>query len=110
MLLDFKPPRFKRNTFFEKIVTVIETLGDMGVEVLSYQCSVAKDGERLTLVTENEVVAAYKTKEKMGRRRRGRPGLLPHGEAGLHGQCDARRGAGAVPEQNRAWKLRLRKW
>ena len=64
VLLDFKPPRFKRNTFFEKIVTVIETLGEMGVEVLSYQCSAAKDGERLTLVTENEVTAAYKTKEK----------------------------------------------
>lgn len=64
VLLDFKPPRFKRNTFYEKIVTVIETLSDMGMEILSYQCAVAKDGERLTLVTENEVVAAYKTKEK----------------------------------------------
>ncbi len=66
VLLDFVPPRFKRNTFFEKIVTVIETLEEMGVKVLSYKCSVAVDEDRLALVTETEVIDAYKAgKEKI---------------------------------------------
>ncbi len=62
LLLDFKPPRFKRNTFYEKIVTVIETLDEMGMEILNYQCALAKDGDKLTLVTEQDIVMAYKAK------------------------------------------------
>lgn len=64
MLLDFTPPRFKRNTFFEKIATTIAALEDMGVRIVSYRCATQKDIRGLGLVTEQEVLAAHKQNKK----------------------------------------------
>lgn len=64
ILLDFQPPRFKRNTFFEKVVTVTETLTDMGIRIMSYKCATEKGGRALTLVTEADVMDAFRKKEK----------------------------------------------
>jgi len=64
ILLDFRPPRFKRNTFFEKVVTVTETLTDMGIRIMSYKCSTEKGANALTLVTEQDVMDAFRKKEK----------------------------------------------
>ncbi len=64
VLLDFTPPRFKRNTFFEKIITILETLEEMGVKVVSYKCSEQDDSNRYSLVTETEVLSTYKAGKK----------------------------------------------
>ncbi len=61
VLLDFEPPKYKRNTFFEKIVTILTTLEDMGMKVLTYKCSTPDNEQRYTLVTETEVLEAYKS-------------------------------------------------
>ncbi|GHS92606.1 hypothetical protein AGMMS50276_00880 [Synergistales bacterium] len=62
VVLDFEPPRFKRNTFYEKLVDVLGTLRDMGANLLTYKCATQKDMEGLTLVTEADVMDAWKNK------------------------------------------------
>jgi hypothetical protein len=62
VVMDFEPPRFKRNTFYEKLVDVIGTLQDMGIRLLTYKCATRKGLEGLTLVTEADVMEAWKNK------------------------------------------------
>ncbi|GHU67286.1 hypothetical protein AGMMS49983_18240 [Clostridia bacterium] len=59
LLLDFEPPDFKRNTFYEKIVTSLQTLTDIGIKTITYRCRSEETGV-LALVTETDVVAAFK--------------------------------------------------
>jgi len=57
-LLDFEPPRFKRNTFFERVVSAIETLEDVGIGISTYRCVQGPEEGMLALVTERDVVSA----------------------------------------------------
>ncbi|MEA5002800.1 MAG: hypothetical protein VB081_04810 [Christensenella sp.] len=59
VLLDFEAPRFKRNTFYEKLCDVLGVLREMGMHTLGYRVSGEKGREGLSLVTEREVVEAY---------------------------------------------------
>jgi hypothetical protein len=59
VLLDFEPPRFRRNTFFEKLADTLATLQDMGVRILTYKCA-QKGAEGLCLVTEADVTEAWR--------------------------------------------------
>ncbi len=61
VLLDFAPPRFKRNTFFEKVATTAQTLEDMGAVILTYKCASKEGAEGLSLVTEGDVTAAVRS-------------------------------------------------
>lgn len=60
LLLDFQTPKFKRATFFAKVVEAIDILTNMGVRVIAYRPA-QEFGEvlREALVTENEVKAAF---------------------------------------------------
>lgn len=64
ILLDFKPPKFRRGTFFESIVNAIDALTSMDVKVAMYK--VAKDGNanKVALVTEAEIIDAHHSGEK----------------------------------------------
>ncbi len=66
ILLDFDIPRFKRATFFERVVDSIDVLTNMGVRIEAYKPS--RDGmdiaEVKTLVTEMDVLDAYKNGSK----------------------------------------------
>lgn len=62
IMLDFQPPHFKRNTFFEKVLDVLETLTDMGIRTFSYAVSTPGGERALTLVTEQDVMDAYRNK------------------------------------------------
>ena len=56
VLLDFDVPRFKRATFFEKVVDALDVLTNMGVSVISYNPASEKEEEkRLSLITETQV-------------------------------------------------------
>ena len=56
ILLDFDVPRFKRATFFEKVVDALDVLTNMGVSILSYNPASEREEEpRLGLVTETQV-------------------------------------------------------
>lgn len=57
VLLDFQPPKFKRGTLFEKAVSAIEALQDMGVEVVYLG---SKPDEGYALITEYEVNEAVR--------------------------------------------------
>jgi hypothetical protein len=67
VLLDFEPPRFKRNTFFEKLADVLTTLEDMGVRLLTYKCA-QRGAEGLCLVTEADVTEAWRNRKTEIRR------------------------------------------
>lgn len=59
IVLDFEPPAFKRNTFFEKVADSIAALEQMGVKILSYRPSQEESAaERKALVTEEDVLQA----------------------------------------------------
>lgn len=61
VVLDFEPPKTKRQTFFGKLADAIDMLERMGVKVLAYKPSQAVDApERKALVTEADVVDAAK--------------------------------------------------
>ena len=60
IVLDFMPPRFARNTFFEKIVDTVDALRAMDIEVLSYRCREDKNENKLSLITERDVYEAQK--------------------------------------------------
>lgn len=66
ILLDFDIPRFKRATFFAKVVDAIDVLVKMGVRVEAYRPS--RNGmdiiEAKTLVTEADVLDAYRDGSK----------------------------------------------
>lgn len=63
ILLDYEPPRFRRNTFYETIVTALDTLKAMGVTVEYYEVFEQQDAG-LELVTEADVRAAALTEKK----------------------------------------------
>jgi hypothetical protein len=63
VVLDFKEPSFKRNTFFEKIVSIVDVLEDIGIDVVSYDCSYERSSER-TLITEADVLDEWKKGHK----------------------------------------------
>ncbi|MEA5051084.1 MAG: hypothetical protein VB021_06380 [Oscillospiraceae bacterium] len=57
--LDFKPMKFKRNTFFERVLDALDALTDMGVSLSTYDClPETRHTEPLTLVTERDVLDA----------------------------------------------------
>ncbi len=60
LLLDFEIPKFKRATFFERVVDSIDVLTKMGVKVIAYRPA-QEYGEVIkeALVTENEVLNAF---------------------------------------------------
>jgi hypothetical protein len=60
VLLDFEIPRFKRNTFFEKLSDTASALTDMGVQIMHYGCFSRVQDEKLSLVTEKEVAEAHR--------------------------------------------------
>lgn len=65
VVLDFQPPKFKRGTFFEKIVDAIDALTSMGVRVLAYKCAAEyTEEEKKTLVTETDVLEAHAKGQK----------------------------------------------
>ena len=57
VLLDFQPPKFKRGTLFEKALSAIEALRDMGVTVVYLG---SKPDEGYALITEFEINEAAK--------------------------------------------------
>lgn len=63
ILLDYEPPRFRRNTFYETIAGALETLQSMGVSVEYYE-AFEKEAVGKDLVTEADVLAAAETEEK----------------------------------------------
>jgi hypothetical protein len=58
-VLDFRPPAFKRNTFYEKVAGIIDVLEELGISILSYDCSYEAT-EASELITESDVVTAWK--------------------------------------------------
>ncbi|MEA4853133.1 MAG: hypothetical protein VB082_02520 [Christensenella sp.] len=60
VVLDFEPPRFARNTFFEKIVDTLDALKGMGIDVDTYYSKKKKDACVLSLITEESVLEAHK--------------------------------------------------
>lgn len=63
ILLDYEPPRFRRNTFFETIAGALETLQGMGVSV-EYYDAFEREPQGTDLVTEADVLAAAQTEDK----------------------------------------------
>jgi hypothetical protein len=58
--LDFKPMKFKRNTFFARVLDAIDALVDMGVDMRTYDCLPAGRAQPLpTLLTERDMIAAH---------------------------------------------------
>lgn len=57
VLLDFQPPRFKRGTLYDKVLSAVDAVRDMGAEVVYLG---AKPGEGYALITEREVNEAAK--------------------------------------------------
>lgn len=60
IVLDFEPPQFKRNTFFERLADAVGTLEEMGARIHTYRCANEKDNAKLSVVTEQDVIAAQK--------------------------------------------------
>lgn len=63
LLLDFTPPQFLRNTFFEGVASSIETLRSMNVQVETYDTGQATAQVCRELITEQDVLQAAQTEE-----------------------------------------------
>lgn len=63
ILLDYEPPKFRRNTFYETIAGSLETLQSMGVSVEYYE-AFAREEKGTDLVTEADVLTAAQTETK----------------------------------------------
>ena len=63
LLLDFDPPRFRRNSLLGQVAEAVEALQSMEVEVVNYRRSRPRT-EPLELVTEEAVRQAAKTRER----------------------------------------------
>ena len=61
LLLDFAPPRFRRNSLLGQVAEAVDTLSSMDVAVVCYAAPLER--ERVTLVTEEVVRAAAKRRE-----------------------------------------------
>ncbi len=64
VVLDFVPPRFARNTFFEKIVDTIDALRAMDIGILEYSCKEMKTDKTFSLLTERDVLDAHMAGEE----------------------------------------------
>lgn len=62
VLLDFEPPRFRRNTLYEKAADVIGALKDAGIRIMTYRPAADPEMDLLQLVTENDIKEAYKNR------------------------------------------------
>ena len=60
VLLDFKPPQSKRNTFFEKVTGIIDVLESIGIDVMTYRSMPDPDKGKLPLVTERDIREAHR--------------------------------------------------
>ena len=65
VLLDFEPPKFRRDTVFARLAEAIDQLTAMGFRFSTYQPCEGGAGDVLALVTEREVVDAKKSGRKM---------------------------------------------
>ena len=65
VLLDFEPPKFRRDTVFARLAEAIDQLTVMGFRFSTYQPCVGEAGDVLALVTEREVVDAKQSGRKM---------------------------------------------
>jgi hypothetical protein len=59
VVLDYQPPKFKRGTFFENIVSAITALKDMGVEIVSLAPTLKPADSICELVTEDKIQQVY---------------------------------------------------
>lgn len=59
VVLDYQPPKFKRGTFFESVVSSITALKDMGVEIVSLVPTLKPADSACELVTEDRIQQAY---------------------------------------------------
>lgn len=59
VVLDYQPPKFKRGTFFESVVSAISALKDMGVEIVSLVPTLRPADPDCELVTEDKILQAY---------------------------------------------------
>ena len=59
VVLDYQPPKFKRGTFFESVVSSITALKDMGVEIVSLVPMLKPADPASELVTEDTILQAY---------------------------------------------------
>jgi len=60
VLLDFERPDFKRDTYFEGLSHALKAIENLGAQIVSLGSSAGKTEGRLSLVTEAEVMEAYK--------------------------------------------------
>ena len=65
VLLDFEPPKFRRDTVFARLAEAIDQLTAMGFRFSTYQPCEGGAGDVLALVTEREVVDAKQSGRKM---------------------------------------------
>lgn len=63
ILLDYEPPRFRRNTFYETVADALETLQSMGVRVEYYEAFAHRQPGK-DLITEADVIEAAQTEDK----------------------------------------------
>jgi len=64
VLLDFEPPKFRRDTYFARLAEAIDQLTSMGFRFSTYQPCESGTGNVLALVTEREVVEAKQSGRK----------------------------------------------
>lgn len=64
VLLDFEPPKFRRDTVFARLAEAIDQLTSMGFRFLTYQPCEGTASNVFALVTEREVVEAKKNGRK----------------------------------------------
>ena len=64
VLLDFEPPKFRRDTYFARLAEAIDQLTSMGFRFFTYQPCEGTGSGALALVTEREVVEAKQSGRK----------------------------------------------
>ncbi|MEA4913774.1 MAG: hypothetical protein VB061_04285 [Christensenella sp.] len=64
MLLDFEPPKFRRDTYFARLAEAIDQLTSMGFRFSTYQPCEGIASNVCALVTEREVIEAKKNGRK----------------------------------------------
>jgi hypothetical protein len=64
VLLDFEPPKFRRDTYFARLAEAIDQMTSIGFRFLTYQPCEGGTGNVLALVTEREVMEAKQSGRK----------------------------------------------
>jgi hypothetical protein len=64
VLLDYEKPKFRRGTFFQALNDALGAIEEMGAQVVHLGLAAAKAQERLTLVTERDVIDAYRAHQE----------------------------------------------